>query len=77
MPIYEYSCPHCNAKFELFRPLTQLNKAAFCPLCHASAKRIFSSFASPSKDADGVSAPTGGSSPCNTCSAISCASCQR
>jgi len=76
MPIYEYFCPQCNFKFELLRPLSQVDEIASCPYCHSSAKRIFSSFASPSKGADEISTSIGGSSPCSTCSATSCATCR-
>ncbi|NWF77086.1 MAG: zinc ribbon domain-containing protein [Chloroflexi bacterium] len=76
MPIYEYLCPECNLKFELLRPQSQANENASCPRCHNGAKRIFSSFASFTKSSEGTSTPIGGSSPCSTCSATSCATCQ-
>jgi putative FmdB family regulatory protein len=77
MPIYEYFCPHCNLKFELLRPLSQSDEIASCPHCHTNAKRMLSSFACPSKETEEVSASLGGSSPCSTCSAVSCAACKR
>ncbi|MBA7492366.1 hypothetical protein ES702_02916 [subsurface metagenome] len=77
MPIYEYFCPHCNFKFELLRPLSQSNEVASCPHCHNGAKRVFSSFNSPSGNTEGTSAPIGESSPCATCSALSCDTCRR
>jgi len=77
MPIYEYFCPHCNFKFELLRPLSQSDEVASCPHCHNGAKRIFSSFSSPSGDTEGASSPLGESSPCATCSALSCSTCRR
>jgi len=76
MPIYEYFCPHCNLKFELLRSLSQSSEIASCPRCHNSVKRMFSSFASPSKSDEEISASIGGSSPCSTCSATSCATCK-
>ena len=76
MPIYEYFCPLCNFKFELLRPLNQSNETASCPHCHSVAKRMFSSFASFSRDTDEASTPIGGSSPCSTCSAMNCAACK-
>jgi len=76
MPIYEYLCPQCNLKFELLRSLSQSNEAVSCPYCHDCAERIFSTFASFPKSSEGVSTPIGGSSPCSTCSAISCAACE-
>ena len=77
MPIYEYFCPNCNLKFELLRSLSQPSQNALCPHCHNDAERVFSSFASPSNHAEEVSAPIVGSSPCSTCSAMSCAACKR
>ncbi|MFB0557094.1 MAG: zinc ribbon domain-containing protein, partial [Dehalococcoidia bacterium] len=52
MPIYEYFCPNCKLKFELLRPLSQSDKIASCPHCHTNAKRMLSSFASPSKETE-------------------------
>jgi len=75
MPIYEYFCTQCNLKFELLRPSSQSSETASCPYCHNGAERIFSSFACSSKSSEGTSTPLGGSSPCSTCSATSCAAC--
>ncbi|MCK4388349.1 MAG: zinc ribbon domain-containing protein [Dehalococcoidia bacterium] len=77
MPIYEYFCPQCNLKFELLRPLDQSNVTASCPRCHNEANRMVSSFTSASKGTEEVSPPIGGSSPCSTCSALTCAACNR
>ncbi|MCK5589683.1 MAG: zinc ribbon domain-containing protein [Dehalococcoidales bacterium] len=75
MPIYEYLCPQCSVKFELLRPLSQSNEIASCPHCHNGAKRTLSRFTCSSKSTEGTSTPLGGSSPCSTCSATSCATC--
>lgn len=75
MPIYEYSCPDCKLKFELLRPLSQANEAAFCPQCHGKVNRILSSFNCSRAASEDVSTAIGGSSPCSTCSAISCNTC--
>lgn len=75
MPIYEYSCPECNLKFELLRPLSQAGEAAFCPQCHGKVNRVLSSFScsrAASEDLSGAA----GSSPCSTCSAVSCNACR-
>ena len=74
MPIYEYLCPGCNLKFELLRPLSQANEGASCPCCHNNAKRVFSTFASFSKDESGLTSSIGGS-PCVSCNTTSCDSC--
>lgn len=75
MPIYEYICSDCGLKFELLRQLSKASEAASCPHCHNSAKRIFSTFASFSKEEGGLTTPIAGSNPCAACSAISCDSC--
>jgi putative FmdB family regulatory protein len=77
MPIYEYFCPQCNLKFELLRSLSQPSQNAPCPHCHNGAERMFSTFASPSKGTEEISTQIGGGSPCSTCSAMSCAACER
>ena len=77
MPIYEYVCSECNLKFELLRPLSQAKEVACCPHCQHGAKRAFSSFAPFSKSSSGESIPIGGSSPCITCSAMTCNTCQK
>jgi putative FmdB family regulatory protein len=74
MPIYEYICSSCNLKFELRRSFSQADEAALCPSCHATAKKLLSSFIAFSKGAEGESSPIGGSA-CSGCAASSCASC--
>jgi len=76
MPIYEYCCPQCKLRFELFRPASESDETARCPQCHDDAERVFSTFASFSKNTQGVSSPTAGSSTCGTCSATSCSTCR-
>ena len=75
MPIYEYICTDCGLKFELLRPMSQLDEAAICPGCHNGAQRILSAFASFSRDAGGELTSLG-SSMCSSCSATSCDTCQ-
>jgi len=76
MPIYEYLCSDCGMKFELLRQLSQANETASCPRCHNPAKRIFSTFASFSKEEGGLTTPIAGSgSSCVSCSAATCDSC--
>lgn len=74
MPVYEYCCPDCNAKFELLRSLSQSSDGAKCPRCNAVARRAMSRFASYTKGDNGMSTPVGGTS-CGGCSASSCSSC--
>ena len=75
MPIYEYLCTECGCKFELLRSLNGSNEGASCPKCNRKAKRVFSRFASFSKDAGGESTPIAGGSSCSGCTASSCGSC--
>jgi putative FmdB family regulatory protein len=44
MPLYEYECPKCGARFEELRNATQ-NDVAECPECGAPAERQVSGFA--------------------------------
>ncbi len=74
MPLYEYVCSECGARFELLRPLSRSNEEASCPRCQSKAERVLSSFASFSKSDSGATVPIGGSS-CASCSAASCDSC--
>ena len=76
MPIYEYYCPTCRAKFEMFRSISLADAEARCPQCQCVGKKQFSAFASFSKNSEGVStavAGTGGG--CASCGASSCATC--
>ena len=74
MPIYEYSCPDCELKFELLRPLSQAGEAATCPGCHKMAERVLSTFACFSTDESGLTSTVGGN-PCAGCGATSCNTC--
>jgi putative FmdB family regulatory protein len=43
MPLYEYSCRACSARFELLRPAAQRLSAPPCPTCgEATAALVFS-----------------------------------
>lgn len=76
MPIYEYVCPQCNARFELLRPASRSNDSASCPRCATAAGRTLSTFCAVSKDGEGAVSTVGGSS-CNGCSGLSCSTCGR
>jgi len=75
MPLYEYRCPKCEFKFELLRPMSQVDEEASCPRCNNGARRILSSFAAFSKSSSGDSTPVGGDNACGACSATSCSTC--
>lgn len=74
MPLYEYVCSKCDFRFDLLRPISRSDEEASCPRCQNRAKRVFSTFASFSRDSGGVTTPLGGS-PCTSCSTTSCDSC--
>ena len=74
MPLYEYYCRRCEAKFELLRSMSRSEEPATCPSGHEGAERALSVFASFSKGADGLSSPVGGS-PCSSCASGTCPTC--
>jgi putative FmdB family regulatory protein len=41
MPTYEYRCPKCGTRFELFQKITA-KPVATCPGCRARAERLLS-----------------------------------
>ena len=76
MPLYEYFCRRCEAKFELLRPMSRSEAAATCPSGHADAQRVLSLFASYSKGADGARMAIAGSGGgCAGCAGGHCATC--
>ena len=74
MPLYEYYCRRCEARFELLRSMSRSEEPATCPSGHEGAERTLSVFASFSKGADGLSSPVGGS-PCSSCASGTCSTC--
>ncbi|MBI4333829.1 MAG: zinc ribbon domain-containing protein [Chloroflexi bacterium] len=77
MPVYEYCCPKCNAKFELLRPASRADEIAICEHCQSPGHRVLSTFATIRRGAGGETAPMGGGAPsCGGCSATSCATCR-
>jgi putative FmdB family regulatory protein len=41
MPTYEYECPKCENKFDVFQKITD-DAGAKCPKCKSKAKRLIS-----------------------------------
>jgi putative FmdB family regulatory protein len=75
MPIYEYECGDCGAKFELMVSRAQAKKQPACVSCGSKhTSRIMSGFFGRSGGGDGDESRSVGSS-CAACSASSCAGC--
>ncbi|MBI4233998.1 MAG: zinc ribbon domain-containing protein [Chloroflexi bacterium] len=76
MPLYEYVCTGCRARFERLRPMSQVQEAATCFDCGAKAQRIVSVFAAFSSGASGEAQPIAGAGGgCAGCAGGSCAAC--
>jgi len=60
MPLYEYVCVDCDAKFEELRSLGRMDEPASCPEGHASGRRVLSMFAALTRDAGGGASSIGG-----------------
>jgi len=73
MPIYEYQCNQCEAKFELLIRTNQ--EKIVCPHCHSlKINRLISVFSHFSKDSQGNIAS---SSNCSSCISQNCSTCGR
>jgi len=58
MPIYEYECRSCKARFEVLQKMNEDNSHLRCPKCNADMpQRLLSSFSA---------GPGGSSSACST-----------
>ena len=77
MPIYEYSCRSCDAKFEMMRPFSQSGSPADCPTCKKPAEKLLSTFACFTSNDGGATTPIAGTSSCScgSCSGASCSTC--
>ena len=75
MPLYEYVCEKCQAKFELLRSFSRCDESVDCPVCQApGARRKLSRGATFVKGGMG-SSEGGGGNGCGSCGASSCAGC--
>jgi len=74
MPLYEYYCRDCRAKFELLRPMSRMDGTATCPEGHAGGRRVLSTFVALSKGSDGEVSSVGGGG-CAGCVGGACSSC--
>jgi putative FmdB family regulatory protein len=76
MPIYEYCCADCGAKFSKLRPMSQADVPIACANCQSTNTcRALSLFAAVSKGSGGESRAVAGSGGCGSCAATSCRSC--
>jgi putative FmdB family regulatory protein len=45
MPMYEYACPECGARFEKLRRMSEADSPSRCTVCGAeNAQRVISTF---------------------------------
>ena len=79
MPVYEYQCQQCDKRFELLRPMSQIDAPVACPRCASTdARRAISVFAAVSREAGGGSRMVASSSSgggCGGCAGGHCGSC--
>ena len=64
MPLYEYYCRDCEAKFEKLRPLSVSDQPADCPSGHPGAMRTISVFATFARGGSAEPAPAAGGGCC-------------
>jgi putative FmdB family regulatory protein len=61
MPLYEYYCPRCAAKYELLRPMERSDEPGTCPRGHGGGARTLSLFATVARgDGSSIEQPVGG-----------------
>lgn len=71
MPLYEYRCRTCDARFEARRPVDQADASLACPQGHLAATRLLSVFATTGRADPGPAAC--GAPVAGTCGAGACA----
>ncbi len=76
MPIYEYRCQECGARFDARRAMKDADAPIVCPVCGAAkTKRGLSLFFANSSGSGSLKGAGGGGGGCASCSSSSCASC--
>jgi putative FmdB family regulatory protein len=59
LPIYEYECLNCGARFELLRGISDSDRSIKCPKCgKEKVRRVFSTFATPGSSSCAPRSPT-------------------
>ena len=72
MPVYEYKCKRCSAKFEKLISRANRDNPGPCPECNcARSERLMSTFAGHTSGGGSI----GGGGGCAGCSSGSCAGC--
>ncbi|MCC6731327.1 MAG: zinc ribbon domain-containing protein [Chthonomonadales bacterium] len=62
MPLYEYACAQCGARFTLLQPMTVARDGHACPECGSlCTRRVMSSFATSGADTSAAGCGPGGS----------------
>jgi putative FmdB family regulatory protein len=66
MPLYEYYCRKCAAKYELLRPMSRAGEPGVCPQGHGGGARTLSVVAPLARGGDGgaLPMPSGGGCAC-------------
>ena len=74
MPIYEYICDHCGAKFEALRPMSKADDPISCETCDSSLthRTVSAAYA---HSGGRVVAGGASSSACAGCAGGSCSTC--
>jgi putative FmdB family regulatory protein len=78
MPLYEYHCSNCQARFEALRLMSQSDSPIACPRCaDTGSRRVMSACATISKENGGSRLVTSSQSGagCGACAGGHCASC--
>ncbi len=60
MPMYEYYCPTCKARFEKLRSMSASDDAVRCGEGHHGARRLVSVFAMGNRSTESVPVAAGG-----------------
>ena len=64
MPIYEFRCPACDERFELRRPMRDVDAPGACPNGHGDAVRLLPVFAAVGSAAAAAPACNAGAACC-------------
>lgn len=73
MPVYEYACRQCGARFERLVRLSESDRVPECPECGGrTVGKLFSTFAAFSNGSDGAARPIAGGCACAAGGACGC-----